>query len=33
MGAIPFWCVVICMIFILYAFPSIALWLPNLMIG
>ncbi|MCC7425641.1 MAG: TRAP transporter large permease [Alphaproteobacteria bacterium] len=33
MGAIPFWLVVVSMIFILYMFPGIALWLPGLMIG
>lgn len=33
MGAIPFWLVVVGIIFLLYAFPAIALWLPSLMIG
>jgi tripartite ATP-independent transporter DctM subunit len=33
MGAIPFWFVVMAMIFLLYAVPGIALWLPGLMIG
>jgi len=33
MGAIPFWCVVMVVIFALYAMPGIALWLPGLMIG
>lgn len=33
MGAIPFWLVVVGMIFLLYMFPGIALWLPGMMIG
>lgn len=33
MGAIPFWLVVVGMIFLLYLFPDIALWLPGMMIG
>lgn len=33
MGAIPFWLVVIGVIFILYAFPDMALWLPARMIS
>lgn len=33
MGAIPFWLVVMAVIFTLYALPGIALWLPGLMIG
>jgi TRAP-type C4-dicarboxylate transport system permease large subunit len=33
MGAIPFWFVVTAVIFLIYAFPRIALFLPGLMIG
>ncbi len=33
MGAIPFWFVVIGVIFLIYAFPSIALFLPGVMVG
>ncbi len=33
MGAIPFWLVVVGVIFIVYMFPGMALWLPGLMIG
>ena len=33
MGAIPFWLVVVGMIFLLYIFPDIALWLPRMMVG